>query len=555
VSIKFPRPIRLGGLVAYNTALPRPLFGISQHLQSGFVLEDEPVLGRNRHAFAPGTRNLRTPSHRTMKAVLKAAIVVSLFGPGLAHAQTAPIVLPTLPVTDSAGQDDPTSYAAHYATTGTKTDTPLLESPVNVQVVTPQALKDQQVISIDKALQNVSGITEGGGGANNNGQRFSTVRIRGFASDAFLVDGTRLYSFASDSGLYTLPFAGIDRVEVLKGPAAILYGSLEPGGIVNIISKQPESAPSHQVQQQFGSFGLFRTSIDSTGPLNADGTVAYRFDGSFDNEGSSIQDIFNNSRFLAPTVRWTVDPATEVTAEFKYRYVDFGQNFGTVPLFNGVPVNGQDVNYGGRSPERETTYFGAATWSHRFDSDLTIRQRAVFNWVESNGAGILPSTIATGVATPSGAAVGRVINNVVNRDFNVNLTTDFIKKLSLLGYDNTLLFGGDFARFYQSGHINQAGELDSNISFVDFFNPNFVLSNFVCCTTVLARTTSRIDTAGLYLQDEATLPWRLHLLTGMRLQYLRESRATGRFSPPMSSPRAPGSCGRRPTSSVPMSPM
>jgi len=414
-------------------------------------------------------------------------------------------------------------YKTDHALTATKTDTPILITPVNVQVVTQQVLQDEQVISINQALQNVSGISEGGGGANNNGQQFSTVRIRGFESDAFLIDGTRVYSFGSDSDLYTEQFAGIDSVEVLKGPAAILYGSLEPGGIVNIVSKQPESTPDYQAQQQFGSYGLYRTSVDATGPIGPDGALLYRVDASFANDGSPIQYIYNDTRFVAPTLRWDIDDASEVTVEFKYRYVDFGQNYGTVPLYNGTPANGPDVNYGTNSPERETTYFTALTWSHQFDGDFSVRQRVAYNMIDSDGAGILPAQVATGLATPSGAGIGRWINNVVNSDSNFNVTTDFVKKFSVLGVDQTLLFGGDFARYLDRGHINQAGETDSNVSYVDFFNPSFVLNQFACCTTLLLTDSDWTNTAGFYLQDEAALPWRLHLLAGFRWQYLQQA--------------------------------
>lgn len=481
------------------------------------------TLDANSAAARPTVRAVPALDLRRAGPLRTVLLAGSALGCLEARADTPPIAVPTVSVTETAPQDDPTAYAASHATTGTKTDAPLMTTPFSIEVVTPQVLADQQVVSIDQALENVSGITEGGGGANDNGQKFSGVRIRGFDSDAFLLDGTRLYSVGGDSDLYTEQFAGIDRVEVLKGPAAILYGSLEPGGIVNIVSKQPDSAPAYQVQQQFGSYGLYRTAVDATGPLNPDETVLYRLDASFANEGSPIQYIYNDSRFIAPTIRWNIDDATRLTVELKYRYVDFGQNYGTVPLFRGVPVNGPDVNYGATSPERETTTFAAISWSHDFGNDLSLRQRLVFNEIDANGAGILPDTITTGLPTPSGVGLGRQINNVVNTDQNFNITTDLVKQVSLGGLDQTLLAGGDFGRFRNAGHIDQAGQTDGNISYVDFFDPAFVLNRFACCATLLGIDSERIDTGGLYLQDQATLPWRLHLLAGMRWQYLRES--------------------------------
>jgi iron complex outermembrane receptor protein len=127
-------------------------------------------------------------------------------------------------------------------------------TPASVQVVPQQVLKDQQVISLDQALNNVSGVVTGSGLAAGNGLPYASVFLRGYLTDTIFRDGTRLDSYGGDSNLYLQQFANIDRVEVLKGPAAILYGAVEPGGIVNIVTKQPQSTQAYSLEQQFGSF-------------------------------------------------------------------------------------------------------------------------------------------------------------------------------------------------------------------------------------------------------------------------------------------------------------
>lgn len=192
-------------------------------------------------------------------------------------------------------------YHPSQATTATKTDTPLLLTPQSIVVVPQQTLKDQQVVSIDQALKDVSGTSVGAGGAADNGQPFSSVFLRGFSTDAHFQDGVRIASVGGDSNTEALQFANVESVEVLKGPAAVLYGSVEPGGIVNVITTQPLSTPAFSIDQQFGSFDGARTAFDAGGPLTNDGKLLYN--ASLASDGSFVRYIYDRDAFVAPVLR------------------------------------------------------------------------------------------------------------------------------------------------------------------------------------------------------------------------------------------------------------
>jgi iron complex outermembrane recepter protein len=135
-------------------------------------------------------------------------------------------------------------YVLLNATNGTKTDTPIMETPLNVQVISKQVLKDQQVINLSQALQNVSGVnTTKNAGAFGQGEQ---VFLRGFPTNTIFRNG-----FRNDGGAlgFGQQFANVESVEVLKGPAAILYGRVEPGGAVNIVTKQPRATPYYALNQ------------------------------------------------------------------------------------------------------------------------------------------------------------------------------------------------------------------------------------------------------------------------------------------------------------------
>ena len=179
--------------------------------------------------------------------------------------------LPPINVVADAVYDDTAPYNPSYvqpdATTGTRTDTPIMETPLNVQVITKQVLRDQQVNRLDQALRNISGVTTT---KNSNGGLDDEFNLRGFNGQTQFRNGIR-FDFGNIGG--TRQMANVESIEVLKGPAAILYGRVEPGGMVNIITKQPLATPYYSLKQQFGSFDLYRTSIDATGPLTKDDTL------------------------------------------------------------------------------------------------------------------------------------------------------------------------------------------------------------------------------------------------------------------------------------------
>lgn len=153
-------------------------------------------------------------------------------------------------------------YTVPDATTATRTDTPLRDVPQSIQVVPREVLEDQQVIRLDEALRNVSGVSQNS--ADPRGQRF---QVRGFDSSNLLRDGFSQNFGGSfgNSGFQDL--SNIERVEVLKGPAAILYGTSQPGGIINLVTKKPLSEPYYGLELSVGNRGLIEPSIDLSGTL------------------------------------------------------------------------------------------------------------------------------------------------------------------------------------------------------------------------------------------------------------------------------------------------
>jgi iron complex outermembrane recepter protein len=159
------------------------------------------------------------------------------------------------------------SYRVPNASTATRTDTPLRDIPQSIQVVPQEVLRDRNAQNVFEAVETVSGVLDG---SNNYGAPGGTNIIRGFISfdSGNLRNGFRDYDYYSVSSIGT-----IEQVEVLKGPASVLFSAQEPGGVINTVTKKPLNTPYYNVEFQAGNYGFYQPSVDLSGPLTKDGNA------------------------------------------------------------------------------------------------------------------------------------------------------------------------------------------------------------------------------------------------------------------------------------------
>ncbi|MGH9960598.1 MAG: TonB-dependent siderophore receptor [Pyrinomonadaceae bacterium] len=194
------------------------------------------------------------------------------------------VTLPGMAVTARPELAGGIGYSVRNATTGTKTDTPIFETPFSVQVVPQQVFKDQRSARIKDALKNVSGVRPQptiGFGTGFIIRGFNDVEQRIHRNGLFATPGTAGFPLEFDT-------ANLEAIEVLKGPASILYGRIEPGGLINLSTKKPLDLPYYSIEQEFGSYEHYRTIWDGTGPLAADNALLYRISGAYQNSDSGI---------------------------------------------------------------------------------------------------------------------------------------------------------------------------------------------------------------------------------------------------------------------------
>ncbi|WP_226477326.1 TonB-dependent siderophore receptor [Pseudomonas sp. MWU16-30323] len=202
-------------------------------------------------------------------------------------------------------------YRATRSASATKTDTALRDIPQSISVIPASVLKDLGSTNVERALEFAGGVSRQN---NFGGLTLYEYSVRGFTTSEFYVDG-----FSANRGYPSTPdAANIERIEVLKGPAASLYGRGDPGGTVNIVSKKPQPEAFTTVQTSAGSWDRYRTALDVNTPLDSDGNVLSRVNLAVEDNHSFRDHVEAKRVFVAPSISWQLDPDTRLLVESEF---------------------------------------------------------------------------------------------------------------------------------------------------------------------------------------------------------------------------------------------
>ncbi|MBN4005605.1 TonB-dependent siderophore receptor [Nostoc sp. LPT] len=421
---------------------------------------------------------------------------------------------PSLPSTEGdepielvvTGEQD--GYTVPDASTATKTDTPLRDIPQSIQVIPQQVIRDQGITRITDATRNVSGTTI----ASGYGNLIGDVRVRGFYS-GFLRDGFATQPFFVDGG-------NIEQVEVLKGPASVLYGALEPGGIVNYVTKKPLNTPFYAVDLTAGSYDFYKSAIDLTGPLSNDKRLLYRLNVSYENSGSYRDFIDNDIVFIAPVVTYQVSDSTDITLAYEYLNAKLGFDRGLRPVsaFLKVPINlniGEPDDFQDNEEHRLNL-----TLNHRFNQNLRLRSGFLYLSEKYNSLVTQPGELDADGRTLTGREYFGGSTDVDNYALQTDLIGDF--KTGSIAHQ--LLLGLEWRKRYQADQ-GIGGVYEGSF---DILNPAYGLPRIANPNSFFEQTTT---TTGIYLQDQVTLLPNLKLLAGGRYDFVEYSSGDGQSAP------------------------
>lgn len=403
-----------------------------------------------------------------------------------------------------------TGYMADTASTTLKTDMPLMKTPFSVQVITRETMDDQQAIDLNNAVVgNSSGVL-----VVPNSSFYTGLMIRGFSTNTSVYfNGLRQYQ------LMNVDTANLQSVDVLKGPAAMLYGRSEPGGLVDLVPKRPLDTPYYSVQEQAGSYGFTRTTVDATAPLNKEKTLAYRFNGSYV-RSDSFQDFANKEYyFLAPTFSIRPNDQFRANIDLQFMHDVFMPESNTVAVGNrpaSIPITRylQDPSYTGKLPQRFDLRYYGYDWTFDIDKNWSLTNRLYYRsqGQDLSSVSIIGLNQATGVLTR-----GSYYQSITNQGMATNL--DLKGKFVTGPLSHSTLVGFDYYSNYQPlAPFYLVVPASKYLPTFNIYAPIYG-SNFAGVTPNLF-TTNAESWKGVYAQDTISF-WddKIHLLLGGRYDW------------------------------------
>ncbi|CAI8904330.1 Metal-pseudopaline receptor CntO [Pseudomonas donghuensis] len=395
-------------------------------------------------------------------------------------------------------------YKANRSASATRTDTALHETPQSVSVVPKDVLEDTGATRLQDGLDYAGGV----GRANNfGGQGLTTFTVRGFTTGEFYRNG-----FPINRGYPNAPDANtVERLEVLRGPATSLYGRGDPGGTFNVVSKQPLPESKVILGSQFDDQGMHRATLDATGPLSQDGSLAYRLN-VLGEGGESFRDDVESERYdVAPVISWQVNDSTKIVFEG-----DFMRN--NHPLDRGLTRYNTQTG----SASRDTYIWekGSDNLLHNDNNMAQVRFEHLLNdnWTLGGGFQFLDGSLKGNAVEANGApADGRTLQRNFNyrklewsdRDWQLNLTGHF----DTGGFAHTLLTGVE----YEDYDYNSIIQRSSAAYPIDIYNPVLGQAR-PALIPITTWNKENLQTWAFFIQDQVALTERLKALAGVRFE-------------------------------------
>ena len=413
--------------------------------------------------------------------------------------------------------DDAQTYIAEESTTATRTDTPIRDVPQSIQVITRKVIEEQRTFRLQNTLENVSGINA----TESAASLYDSLIIRGFsATDRSYFRNGLLDPFAQFTASDTY---NIRRLEVLKGPAAVLYGQGDPGGVINIVTNKPLPNAGYSANVTLGNFNFYRSELDATGPLNADKTVLYRLNVAGQKAGSFIDYANRDLAAIAPSITWLMSSRTSLTVEADYLRRWSNDPYGLpaqgtiLPNFNGPIPRNRSVTLGDFSTFNRTSYRFGYDLTHQFNDKWSIRNAFRHTIVEDDKNNLYAGGF---FLEPDERTFQRfqVLQPAVARRHANSMVTNVVGHIRFLEMDHTLLTGVELRQEKTDQFIFTSGSAPS----LDLFAPNYLLSPLPFDGD---RVSFQADnkTAAFYVQDQITLLPNLKIMGGLRFDYVHQS--------------------------------
>ena len=430
-----------------------------------------------------------------------------------APAENASIELQATNVTATAdlesAQGPVQGYHATRSASATRTDTAIHETPQSISVVSKDVVEDLGATRLQDALDYAGGV----GRANNfGGQGLTTFTVRGFTTGEFYRNG-----FPINRGYPNMPDANtIERLEVLRGPATMLYGRGDPGGTFNVVSKQPLAERTVTLGSQLNDQGMKRGTLDASGPLDDEGRLAYRLN-VVGEGGDTFRDHVETERYgVTPVITWQATDDTKVTFEGDFMRNNHPLDRGLTRFPNQRGTPSRDTFWGDKDAGKlhNDNNMAQLRFEHALSDNWTLG--GGFQWLDGSLKGNAIEANGPGSLGADGRTLQRNFNyrklEWTDKDYQLNLTGHF----STGGFDHTLLTGIEYEDYdYKS--IIQRSSAAAGTYPIDIFDPVYGQPR-PALTRTPTHDKENLKTYAAFVQDQVALTERLKVLAGARFE-------------------------------------
>jgi len=350
-----------------------------------------------------------------------------------------PVDVLTQTVTVSA--QSPDSFHTQTATSALRTDVPLMDVPQAVSIVPSEILQQQQIREVGDVARTVSGM----GRAVGYSEWADKFMIRGLLIDYALKNGFKNSSMLSFSDM-----ANVERIEVLKGPSSLLYGRIEPGGVVNIVTKQPLTVHHQNAEITLGRDGVTRGVFDVTGPLSTSGNLSFRLIGAGQHAGSHRDFVSRDGGFFGPSFSWKATDRTTLTVEGEALKTSGVPDAGlpSNPVSFSLPIS-LSVGEPDQDSIRNQNLRAAYYLTHRFNDRWSLTQAASVLRADAYRKQVYAPD---GAMLPDGRTFARQVLDEREMALNHFARVDLVGKPEIAGQPHVLLASLEIGRErYENG--------------------------------------------------------------------------------------------------------
>jgi len=372
--------------------------------------------------------------------------------------------------------------------------------PQSITVIGAGLMRDQQALRLSDVIKNVNGVYLQGTRAST--QETFSARGYGLSSNNLFKNGARINSGSMPE------VSGLERVEILKGSAAILYGNVAPGGIVNMITKQPKFNWGGELAMQAGSYDLYKPSFDVYGPIAKN--VAFRVDGTYESAGSYRDQVSSERYYVNPSLLFKLGKNTELLLQGDYLHHDFTPDFG-IGTINNTTV----------TPVGRNTFFGAP-WQYakteQSTAGFTLKQQLSNNWnLAVNGSYQNYKRDYFSIERIQGLANGdwgRPLGRSNTEENYLIGQVDLTGKFNTGKIGHTVLAGVDADHYLTKAYTYSVPAIYDTINLLD--PTKFVPRTDIPVATATRFTETPVVRMGAYIQDLVSLSDKFKLLAGIR---------------------------------------